>query len=392
MSLLPGDGASSDAPNQPTPVPDEDSFGAGNTAPKELFNPPRWGETAPPEDVRWLIQELIQLRTVNSIAGDPGVGKTRVAIQMAAAVATGTDFAGRWTTPAAALYLNFDDSATLPRFWVERAARGRGHNLTHLPLYYYDPVVNGAKEGEPLENPEILEDVRRWIVRVLEESGMSELVLIVDTFESAFPRKDSNTGNDVLQAYKILHDLIREFPNLTIVVIDHTGKSKDLNGESSSASGSQQKKARVRTEHVLSEKPTENTDHKILSWKVTKVNAARKPPPFGVRFVLDETAETDILEAISLDGLAGTTQQYAVHQHVYARLRHAVGTEIRQKDLQDEAVRMNLAGERTVKEVLKNLEGHPNIAARDLPERGKPKALRWVEPNANDCTEESNLN
>jgi hypothetical protein len=352
------------------------SLSATSSAPNEGFVPPRWAETPAPPPVSWLVDGLFQLRTVNSLVGEPGVGKTRMAAHVAVSVAAGEFFLGRRTTPAAVLYLNFDDGEILPRQWTVRAARGLGCSTHDLPLYYWEPK-NGVQKSRGLEDRQVLDDVRTWINGLLATAGEDEVLLVVDTFESAFLTKDSNSTNDVLEAYGILHGLIEDFKNLTVLVIDHTPKSKFPQNENLSASGSQQKKARVRTEHILSVENSGADSSDSITWKVSKMNAASKPTPFSVKRALDESIDADYLEAAEPRRFTGKPQQDSAYQFALAQLKQADGG-VYLRELLEMTVSTLRISERTVKDALKELQQHPQVSTETLPDRGNPKILTWA--------------
>jgi RecA-family ATPase len=113
-----------------------------DTTPSETLRRPavrRWGQTNEPPQLEWLVDQLIQKNALNTIAGEPGVGKTRMAAHIAVRVATGEPFLSHKVTQGPVLYLDFDDNETLPRNWVERVANGINAKFDDLPLYYWTP-------------------------------------------------------------------------------------------------------------------------------------------------------------------------------------------------------------------------------------------------------------
>ena len=128
---------------------------------------------------------------VNALAGEPGVGKTRMVSHLAASVASGHDFLDRQVLHGPVLYLNFDDGQILPRMWVTRSASGLGFKFNDLPLFYFDPSENTdttAKISDGLLNADVFNEVIMWLEGIRDITGSYPALIIIDTFESAFPQ------------------------------------------------------------------------------------------------------------------------------------------------------------------------------------------------------------
>ena len=387
-------GAASAASNSEKSIPDEDANGAAKSAPKNIFIPPRWGDTPPPPPVSWVVDGLFQRQTVNAIVGDPGVGKTRMAAHVAASSVTGQEFLNRSTRKTAVVFVNFDDSEILPRLWVRRALKARGYSLEYdkLPIYYFRPSKSNAERGAGLEDQSVQEELRGWLIGAIADFGDDfDILIIVDTFASAFSSTEANSGLEVGKAYAILHKLVQEFESLTVIVIDHTPKPKDGQRHSASASGSHQKKAKVRTEHILSAEDQRSEEEMRIRWKATKMNAAQKPAPFSVRFALDEDADTDTLEPVAPPRDSGKPKHDAAHEFMLGQLQQHAGKAIPQKNLVQAATSTLAISERTVKDALKDLQGHPQVEVGPSPLQGPggPQALTWVEAMSEDVVEAS---
>lgn len=81
---------------------------AAKGAPLPIVNPADWfGKPVPQRE--WFLEGLIPSRTVTILSGDGGVGKSLLALQIAAAAAMGVDTLGLSPKPGRVLYLGAED-------------------------------------------------------------------------------------------------------------------------------------------------------------------------------------------------------------------------------------------------------------------------------------------
>ena len=223
-------------------VLDGTNINAARTAPKpRASRVKRWGNTAKPANPEWIINQLILKGAVNNVAGEPGVGKTRMAAHLAAHIVVGEPFLGRKVRQGPVLYLNFDDSEVLPRMWTERAIRGLDKELSDVPLFYWEideEDSNKVKKAKGLLDSSVFNHVSDWIAGIKDVEGSHPILIVVDTFETAFPGADSNNTNAVLAAYEKLNQLQEAAGDAAILLIDHTPKRVTNESSDRGVSGS----------------------------------------------------------------------------------------------------------------------------------------------------------
>ncbi len=179
-----------------------------------------------PEGVRWLWRPYVPLGKLTLLEGDPGVGKTWLALRLAAIVSTGAGFPdpeqdgrpGEVRAPASVLYMTAEDGLhdTLrPRLDVCQADAGRvfaltGHRVTG---------ADGYDREEPvyLHNTVVLKTALQWI--------RPELV-IVDPLQGFLGETvDMHRANEVRPILSGIAKLAEEFGS-AFVLVRHLAKSQ----------------------------------------------------------------------------------------------------------------------------------------------------------------------
>ena len=344
----------------------------------------RWGDTAKPAEPEWVIDQLILKGAVNTVAGEPGVGKTRIASHIAARVAAGKPFLEYEVHQGPVLYLNFDDSEMLPRMWTARAVRGLEYKqLRDVPLFYWDTDKknpNRVNKTSGLLDKDVFNDVLSWISGINDAERSLPTLVVVDTFETAFPGVDSNNGNAVLTAYERLNQLQEATGNAAILLVDHTPKKVTNESSERGVSGSQQKKARARTQHIISVSQnavgTANTD--VILWKVDKNNAGPKLPPFAIRREFRESEDADHIFADNVPRSTGAPKEDKAYEYLVSIVRESGSAVMPRRDLEEQAGQDLGVGERTISVALTKLKDDSRVKVHKLGGPGNPIGFSWA--------------
>jgi RecA-family ATPase len=86
----------------------------------------------PVPERQWLVPGLIPARDVTDLAGDGGLGKSMIALQLCAAVVTATDWLGHIPTPGPALYISCEDEIDEIHRRLAVIVKSRGFELADL--------------------------------------------------------------------------------------------------------------------------------------------------------------------------------------------------------------------------------------------------------------------
>lgn len=170
-------------------------------------------KTLPP--VSWRVKNLLPAQGVAAIYGPPASGKSFLALDMAAAIASGRDWFGHKTAAAPVFYINLEGSGALKNriaAWEQERERG-----------FPDGVVFFLDVFNLFENMDSL-------VAAIPHGA----VVVVDTLAASAPGFDENSGADMSRVIEALSRVARERNGLALVV-HHSGKdaSRGLRGHSS---------------------------------------------------------------------------------------------------------------------------------------------------------------
>ena len=170
-------------------------------------------KTLPP--VSWRVKNLLPAQGVAAIYGPPASGKSFLALDMAAAIASGRDWFGHKTAAAPVFYINLEGSGALKNriaAWEHERERAFPDGVT---------FCLGAFN--------LLENMDSLVAAI-----PSGCVVVVDTLAASAPGFDENSGADMSRAIEALSRVEREKNGLALVV-HHSGKdaSRGLRGHSS---------------------------------------------------------------------------------------------------------------------------------------------------------------
>ena len=166
-----------------------------------------------PPDARWLIESLWADSGVGVIGGTPKSFKSWLGLEIACAVASGTDCLGRLGVPRAGptlVYLAEDDLSEV-RIRLEHLARSKGLSLEELDVH----VICA---------PTLRLDLERDLKRLAKTVGLIKpRFLLLDPFVRLH-RTDENNASDISYILGHLRTLQRHY-DTAVCVVHHTRKS-----------------------------------------------------------------------------------------------------------------------------------------------------------------------
>ena len=209
---------------------------------------------------QWLLHGILEQDTMALIFGEPGCGKSFLAIDWACRIATGTPWRGHEVTPGPVVYVAGEGQQGLGR----RLGAWKLLNKVSLdekPLYIAPAV---AMTDTP-QTVKLLEAINK-------EVGRPSLV-VLDTLARNFGGGDENSTQD-MSRFVAACDTIRNTYQCTLLVVHHSGHS-----EKRRARGAIALKAALDAEYLLAKKETGLT---LVS---TKMKDAEIPPPLAMELV-----------------------------------------------------------------------------------------------------------
>lgn len=170
----------------------------------------------PPPRVE-LVEGLIALGEVVFFTGEPGTGKTAVAVHLAEAISNGTQFLGRDIIEGDVIYFAAERQLSVRR-------RLHASKFNSKKVWFIESTI------------EIIKDIDE-LINDIKSTNSNPKLMIIDTFARTIIGLDENTSKEmgnVMNAFDRLH---KAFPNTAIVILHHTTKGNGSIRGSSAISG-----------------------------------------------------------------------------------------------------------------------------------------------------------
>lgn len=182
------------------------------------------------EDPQWLVEGILPLNSLTALYGQPGHGKSFLALDLALAVASGEPWQGHPIPEVGyVVYVSAEGSGGLKKrvaAWLDAHAIGPQRREA-LAAHFLLSAIAITPDSEELVR--VLEDsIHPYRAEVLLEDGIdpnednAPLFIIVDTLARCFVG-DENQQEDMGNFIKGL-DILRERYNATVLVLHHTKK------------------------------------------------------------------------------------------------------------------------------------------------------------------------
>jgi len=210
-------------------------------------------EIRPPD---WLLRGMLERDSFALVFGDPGCGKSFLAIDWACRIATGTPWRGHAVSSSPVVYIAREGQQGFGRrirAWEEH----NGISLADAPLYVA-PAVAIPEMSQLTE-----------LVMALESLGEPPALIVLDTLARCFGGGDENSTQD-MSRFVSACDAIRRHYHCTILVVHHTGHA-----DKNRARGAIALKAALDAEYRLAK------DEKLLL-TATKMKDAETPAPVAM--------------------------------------------------------------------------------------------------------------
>jgi archaellum biogenesis ATPase FlaH len=241
--------------------------------------------------IEWLWHGYIPLGMLTILEGDPGLGKSTLALSIAAAVSAGYALTGSVARPAAdvVLFTYEDDLGAVVRPRLEAA----GANLDRIQIVR-GIVGNDRLPVFPTDLPRLADLVRDCAARLV----------VIDPFTAALSTAvNSYKDQDVRSALSPLAKLAAE-TSASVLIVRHFPKSSS--GRAIAAGGGSIGIAAAARSILALHSDADNTDRRVLA--VVKSNIARIAPSLSLRIAINSTGHPLIdwlgESPLTADGLA----------------------------------------------------------------------------------------
>ncbi len=233
------------------------------------------------KEPEFLIDGLIETGTLGMIFGDPGCGKSFVAVDLALCVASGTAFHDRPVKQGSVFFIAGEGHNGLARRF-HAWSKDRGVPLGGVPLFKSERAaqfLDGASAAA----------VSQSVDQMAEAFGQPSLI-IIDTVARNFGPGDENSTSDMGNFIAALDDLKARYPGAAVLLVHHSGHA-----DKQRARGAMALKGALDCEFRIEKNESDLHIH------CTKMKDAEEPPilHFALTTVqLDAKTTSAVLEPI----------------------------------------------------------------------------------------------
>lgn len=257
------------------------------------------------EDIDWIWYPYLAKKTLSILEGDPGLGKSYMAMMVAGAVATGRRLPcvrkGKGRAHGPVVYFDIENNAA---------------SVTKVRLKYngYDDLGNyyAVEQAFSIEDEDAIEEIYEYLEQI------KPLLVVFDTLNTYIGKADTHKASEATQAMNMFKNIANDF-NCAVLLLRHLTKgsgSAMYRGQGSVAfSGS------ARVTMCVGVDP-EDTETRVMT--VVKGNLA--PLPGGLAFRI-EGRKKDRSEFI-WDGFNDYTAQQVLDASTTARAEGKQGSSI----------------------------------------------------------------
>lgn len=221
----------------------------------------------------WLIRNIVETDSLLLIFGDPEAGKSFLAMDWAASVATGREWNGCRVQQGPVLYINGEGhNGVNRRFHAWRIANQC--DLAEAPLFLSTVTTALTDEMGRAELEAVIADF-------IHNFGQPVLI-VIDTLARNYGPGDENSTQDMTRAVATC-DSIREMTKATVALVHHSGHA-----DKTRARGSMVLRGALDAEYRMT-----RVDGGDTTFEATKMKDAAHPAPMCFRFAEVELGVKD---------------------------------------------------------------------------------------------------
>lgn len=232
------------------------------------------GAQLQPRAPAWLIRHILERDALAMLFGDPGCGKSFMALDWGLRIATGLAFEGREVAQGPVIYLAGEGHSGIARrvaAWLIR----HGESLEDTPFY----ISSGPAALCDLTSAT---EVRQAVDEIAATEGSPALV-VVDTLARNFGAADENATQDMNAAVQAL-DSLKGSHGTSVMIVHHTGHH-----EKGRPRGATALQGALDAQYRL-----DKDDQGTIRLHPTKMKDAEPPDPLAFKL---RTVELDLIDA-----------------------------------------------------------------------------------------------
>ncbi len=234
---------------------------------------------------RWLVKNYLEQHTMGLMFGDPGCGKSLIAIDMACCIATGTPWHGNDAEQGAVFYIAGEGHNGLARRFLAWQAQNKVL-LGEAPLLTSERAAQFYNHESAQAVIDAIHDLKR-------KSGFTPRLIIIDTLARNFGGGDENSTQDM--NIFIQHvDALKDRYKATVLIVHHSGHA-----DKGRARGAMSLKGALDHEYKIQKDESEN-----VTLTCTKTKDGPDPAPLNFKIV------SMLLEGLEGEDTNGGTISY----------------------------------------------------------------------------------
>jgi hypothetical protein len=165
-------------------------------------------------DPEFTVDGLIETETLGLIFGDPGCGKSFLAVDLALSVATGNDFHGNSTKQGSVFFIAGEGHNGLARRF---AAWSEAHGISLKGV----PMFKSERAAQFLDATSA-KAVNDAVAQLTVKHGVPALI-IIDTLARNFGPGDENNTKEMSEFVVAIDDMKARFPSCCVLIVHHSG-------------------------------------------------------------------------------------------------------------------------------------------------------------------------
>ncbi len=229
-----------------------------------------------PKPINWLIKGFLEMDSLSLMFGEPGCGKSFVAIDAACCIATGANWHGKEVKQSGPVFYiageGFNGIARRLMAWQQV----NGYNLRKSDLYVSQCPAALTDLGSARE-------VSSAIHTIIEETGgQAPALIVIDTLARNFGAGDENATKEMNLFISHIDEYLRKQYGCCVLIVHHSGV-----GKSDRARGSSALKGALDAEYAV----VKSDDELRISPK--KMKDADEPEPMHFMFESVQLPFTD---------------------------------------------------------------------------------------------------
>lgn len=262
------------------------------------------GQPIPPR--QWHVPDLIPARTVTTLNGDGGTGKSLAALQLAVATALGRPWLGQLVTPGRALFISAEDDRDEIHRRLADVAEAEGvkladlHNLDLRSLAGKDALLAVPKDkSEVMQETPLFKTLDKWIGE--NKPALTVLDTLADLFGgNEVSRTQARQFIGMLRGLAVRH-------GTTVLLLAHPSLAGISTGTGSSGSTAWNNSVRSRLYLRRLAAEGEEGDPDARELEVMKANYSRKGALLPLRWI-DGVFHLDAKVETGLDRMAASAK------------------------------------------------------------------------------------